>query len=114
MDWNLALKVGGPSIIAAYVFTTLITSYLERSELIKGDVLVNIFLVLVIFSFCSLMGWLWVRAGKKGDSPLKVTGNDISGNEVGGGMEVGKTADVLDNRIADNKISGDFNIGGKE
>ena len=51
MDWGAALKIGGPSVLASFVFSQLITAYLERAELIRSSVFLNALLLLVVFIF---------------------------------------------------------------
>jgi len=114
LNWGKALKIGGPSIIAAFVFQYLITAYLDKSEIFKNNLPLNIFLILVIFIFCLFMGWLWIRSGKKDVQKKGFQNNEIEKNEVDGSLNIGKNQDVADNKILQNKVSGDLNIGGKE
>lgn len=114
MDWGAALKIGGPSVLASFVFSQLILSYVEKAELIKSSLLLNIILLLVIFIFCSFMGWLWLSS--KGSRPTEagVLDNEINGNEVESSMKVGEGQSVERNEINNNKVKGDFVVGGKE
>ncbi|MEX5593219.1 hypothetical protein [Pseudomonas orientalis] len=114
MNWGNALKIGGPSIVAAFVFQYLITTYLDKSELFKNSLTLNIFLILAIFTFCLCMGWLWIRSGKKDVQKKGFQNNEITKNEVGGSLNIGKSLDIIDNKILQNKVNGDLNIGGKE
>ncbi|WP_134333976.1 MULTISPECIES: hypothetical protein [unclassified Pseudomonas] len=114
MNWGNALKIGGPSIVAAFVFQHLITTYLDRSELFKNSLTLNILLILAIFTFCLSMGWLWIRSGKKDVQKKGFQNNEITKNEVGGSLNIGKNLDIIDNKILENKVNGDLNIGGKE
>ncbi|MCU7648593.1 hypothetical protein [Pseudomonas piscis] len=114
MNWGNALKIGGPSIVAAFVFQHLITTYLDKSELFKNNLTLNILLIFSIFIFCLFMGWLWIRNGKKEISKKGLQNNEIIKNEVGGSLNIGKSLDIIDNKISENKVNGDLNIGGKE
>jgi len=114
MDWGAALKIGGPSVVASFVFTQLLIAYLEKAELIKSSLLLNIVLLLVIFLFCSFMGWLWLRPKSSKATKTGVLDNKINENEVEGAMKVGAGQNVEGNEIKDNKVKGDFVVGGKE
>lgn len=114
MNWGDALKVGGPSVVAAFIFQHLITGYLDKSEIFKNNLTLNILLIITIFSFCLLMGWLWIRSGKKNTKKKGIQNNEITNNEVGANFNIGKNVDITDNKILHNKVDGDFNIGGKE
>lgn len=114
MNWGNALKIGGPSIVAAFIFQYLITIYLNKSELFKNSLILNILLILAIFTFCLCMGWLWIRSGKKDVQNKGFQNNEITKNDVGGSLNIGKSLDIIDNKILQNKVSGDLNIGGKE
>ncbi|ESQ97382.1 hypothetical protein F753_21230 [Stutzerimonas chloritidismutans AW-1] len=114
MDWGAALKIGGPSVLASFVFSQLIIAYLERAELIKSSLLLNIILLLVIFIFCSFMGWLWLSSKSSKPTESGVLDNEINGNEVENSMKVGEGQNVERNEINDNKVKGDLVVGGKE
>jgi hypothetical protein len=60
------------------------------------------------------MGWLWIRSGKKDVQKKGFQNNEITKNEVGGSLNIGKNLDIIDNKILENKVNGDLNIGGKE
>ena len=118
MDWKSALKVAGPSAIAAWVFVELIKNYLLTSEIIKTSMHLNILFLIIIFAFCMIMGWLWIRSGNeiKQVEPKEkmVENNDICGNEVGSDLSVGNTnMSIIDNKISKNKVKGSISIGGK-
>jgi hypothetical protein len=114
MDWGSALKIGGPSALASFVFSQLITFYLERAELMKTSLLLNIILLLVIFIFCSFMGWLWLNSKTSKSPDTGVLDNNINGNKVDGSMKVGESQNVERNVISYNEVKGDFTIGGKD
>lgn len=114
MDWVAAVKIGGASVLAAFTFSTLITNYLEKAELIKSSLLLNIILVVTIFVFCSFMGWLWLRPRNPQAKPSVVLDNEINENKVDGAMKVGVGQIIESNKITKNEVKGDFVIGGKE
>ena len=114
MDWGAALKIGGPSALASFVFSQLIIAYLERAELIKTSLLLNIIFLLVIFVFCSFMGWLWLNPKSSKPTEPGILDNKINGNEVEGSMKIGEGQNVARNEISDNKVKKDFIVGGKE
>lgn len=116
MDWKIALKVGGPSVIAAWLFYKLISSFLEASEIFKSSLLLNVLLLAVIFVFCMFMGWIWVRnnpsVASNDQKKHEISDNEITDNVVGKNLEVGSKASVIKkNKIKKNKIDGDLNIG---
>lgn len=112
MDWKIALKICGPSALAAWLFYSLLTNYLETSELFKSNIYLNILALLIVFIFCSFMGWLWIRKSKpSNNSDSLIEGNDISGNEIGTNIEIGSNKKtVKDNKIKNNKVNGDLII----
>lgn len=115
MNWENAIKVGGPSVIATFVFQHLITTYLNKSEIFKNSLTLNLVLIAIIFSFCITMGWIWVKSDKKNTSKSKsIAKNTIEENEVDGNFKIGISSDITDNKINKNKVKGDFSIGGKD
>lgn len=114
MDWGAAIKIGGPSVLASFVFSQLIITYLERAELIKSNLLLNIIFLLTIFIFCSFMGWLWLNPKSPKPTESGILDNEINGNEVESSMKVGEGQNVERNDISDNKVKGDLVVGGKE
>ena len=113
MDWKLALKIGGPSVIAAWLFRALIIHYLDTSEILKTNIYLNVLLIVLIFAFCLAMGWLWMRKGEnfKGHS-ASVEKNEIVNNEVGSDMGIGSSStNVKKNKIKRNKVDGNLKIG---
>ncbi|WP_286340011.1 hypothetical protein [Ferrimonas sp. YFM] len=118
MDWKSTLKVAGPSAIAAWVFVELIKNYLSTSEVFKTNTYLNLVLLIIIFSFCVIMGWLWIRSSNKKTKvepkEKKVQNNEICDNEVANDLSVGnKHTSVVDNKISKNKVKGSLNIGGQ-
>lgn len=116
MDWKIALKVGGPSVIAAWLFYELISSFLETSEIFKSSLLLNVLLLAVIFVFCLFMGWIWVRnnppAPSNDQHKNEISDNEITDNDVGENLELGSKASVIKkNKVKKNKIDGDLKIG---
>ncbi|MBR9865969.1 MAG: hypothetical protein GYB20_02605 [Oceanospirillales bacterium] len=116
MDWKIALKVGGPSVIAAWLFHSLISSFLETSEIFKSNLLLNILLLAAILVFCLFMGYILVRnkppAPSEPHKKNEVTDNEVTDNEVGKNLKLGETASVITkNKIKRNKIDGDLDIG---
>lgn len=112
MDWKLALKICGPSALAAWLFYSLLTRYLETSDVFQSNIYLNIMVLFMIFLFCSFMGWLWARKNMApNDSENLIEGNEISSNEIGSSIEIGSnTKTVKNNKITNNKISGDLTI----
>ncbi len=117
MDWKIALKVGGPSVIAAWLFYELISSFLETSEIFKSSLLLNVLLLAIIFVFCLFMGLILVRNNspsfKKNEiSENEISENEITDNNVGKNLELGADTPVIkNNKIKNNKIDGDLKIG---
>ncbi len=113
MDWKTALKVGGPSVIAAWLFYALIVRYLDSSNIFKGSIYLNVLLVVVIFVFCLSMGWLWIKKdGGAEMPPTTVEENEVVDNEVGADMEIGANSEeVKNNKIKRNKVNGNLKIG---
>ncbi|MGO4998606.1 hypothetical protein [Oceanisphaera sp. W20_SRM_FM3] len=118
MDWKIALKIAGPSAIASWVFLELIGYYLSNSEIFKTSFYLNLTLLIFIFSFCLIMGWLWTRSSNENNktepTDNKVEKNDIFENEVGVDLSVGSMdTSIVDNKISKNKVKGSLNIGSK-
>ncbi|WP_057831479.1 hypothetical protein [Colwellia sp. TT2012] len=118
MDWKSALKIAGPSAIAAWVFVELIKSYLDNSEIFKTNAYLNFTLLIIIFLFCVIMGWLWIRnsnpKNKVERTEKKIEKNEVCENEVGKDLSIGSIDDsILDNKISKNKVKGSLNIGSK-
>ena len=115
MNWENAIKVGGPSVIATFVFQHLIITYLDKSEIFKNSLALNVALIAAIFLFCIAMGWFWVKSDQKKSTNSKSTArNTIEDNEVDGNFKIGSSSDITDNKINKNKVKGDFSIGGKD
>lgn len=115
MNWENAIKLGGPSVIATFVFQHLITTYLDKSEIFKNSLTLNLVLIATIFSFCIAMGWIWVKSDqKKSTNSKSIAKNTIEENEVDGNFKIGSSSDITDNKINKNKVKGDFSIGGKD
>lgn len=118
MDWKSPMKIAGPSAIAALVFVELIKSYLSTSEILKTNIYLNIILLIIIFSFCVIMGWFWIRnsneKNKVEPTDNKVEKNEICDNEVGNDLSVGSADTIIvGNKISKNKVKGSINIGSK-
>lgn len=114
MDWKIALKVGGPSVLAAWLFHALIIHYLDTSAIFKSNIYLNILLIVIIFAFCSWMGWLWIRMNDTSNSPMSsvIEENVITRNKVGSDLEIGsENSDVKKNAIKNNKVDGNLKIG---
>ena len=115
MNWEKAIKVGGPSVIATFVFQHLMTTYLDKSEIFKNSLVLNLALIATIFVFCTAMGWIWVKSDQKKNADSKsIAKNTIEENEVDGNFKIGTSSDITDNTINKNKVKGDFSIGGKD
>lgn len=111
MDWKIALKVGGPSVLAVWGFYHLIVEYINGSTIFKSDFWLNILLLSYIFVFFIVMAWLWLRtpnAMKRGEG--QVQDNEIKNNEVSGSLSV-SAASVVNNKITGNKVGGDLSLG---
>jgi len=119
MDWKVALKIGGPSVIAAWVFVELIKSYLATSQIFKTNMYLNVTLLIIIFAFCVIMGWLWIRSNNNKKIPIepkviKIEKNEVYDNEVDQDLSVGTPGtSIMDNKISKNKVKGSINIGSK-
>ncbi|ATC86524.1 hypothetical protein [Pseudoalteromonas arctica] len=116
MDWKSALKIAGPSAIAAWVFVELIKAYLSTSEIFKTNIYLNLALLIIIFIFCIIMGWLWIGDNKNKLEPTrrKIEKNEICDNEVANDLSVGSIdTNIIDNKISNNKVKGSINIGSK-
>jgi membrane protein implicated in regulation of membrane protease activity len=118
MDWKSVLKIAGPSAIAAWVFVELINSYLSTSEIFKTNMYLNFVLLIIIFSFCVIMGWLWIRSSNEKNkvepTENEIEKNEICDNEVGNDLSVGSIdTSIVDNKISNNKVQGSINIGSK-
>lgn len=116
MDWKLALKVGGPSVIAAFVFHSLFKSYMQQSELIQSNEILNYVFLLMVFLFCCLFMWMVLRPKPDANTPAefkqKVTDNKIIDNEVDGPLNAGAAnSDIINNEFKNNKVKGAMNIG---
>ncbi|WP_435236716.1 hypothetical protein ACR30L_03785 [Psychromonas sp. PT13] len=118
MDWKSALKVAGPSAIAAWIFVELIKSYLSTSEIFKTNMYLNFTLLIIIFSFCVIMGWLWIRSSNEKNkiepTDKKLEKNEICDNKVGNDLSVGSVDTIIvDNKISKNRVKGSISIGSK-
>jgi len=112
MDWKIALKVGGPSVIATWAFVSMISLILEKSEIFKSSLLLNLIVVVVVFVFCISMGALWIRAGNRKKDGV-FSGNNVVDNEVGENLNIAVgVGEIKNNEIRGNTIKKDMNIGG--
>lgn len=114
MDWGQALKVGGPAAVAAYVFYSLISSYIEGSGLLETSLELNIVLLVVIFVFCVFLAWLLFARKNKSSrvSENELRDNEIKDNVAGSDINIGKKAKIISgNKIKGNKSDGDINVG---
>jgi hypothetical protein len=112
MDWKKALKVGGPSVVATAVFQRLIISYMDASDIFKSNIYLNVFVLVLIFSFCSYMGWLLMNYRNRRHDEKLMENNEIVDNEVLSDMTVGKNSShLINNKIKNNKVGGDLDIG---
>ncbi len=117
MDWKLALKVGGPSVVVTWVVYSFSIEYMNQSELFKSSTLLNLTLILGVFTFSGFMGWLLVRNTKPSLDSVRVPkaevqDNEVVDNDIGGVLNVGKSAKLVKgNKVKKNKIKGDVNIG---
>jgi hypothetical protein len=113
MDWIQALKVGGPAAVVAYVFHSLISTYLERSGLLETSLELNIMLLVIIFVFCLFLSWLLFFPKKSSRvSENEIRDNEIKANMADSDINIGKKANnISGNKIKGNKSGGDINIG---
>jgi hypothetical protein len=112
MDWKIALKVGGPSVIATWAFVSMISLILEKSAIFKSSLLLNLIVIAVVFLFCISMGVLWIRASNRKKGGV-LSGNKIVDNEVGENLNVAVgSTEIKNNEVRGNKVKKDMNIGG--
>jgi D-alanyl-lipoteichoic acid acyltransferase DltB (MBOAT superfamily) len=114
MDWGQAFKVGGPATVAAFVFYSLISSYIEKSGLLETSLGLNILLLVVVFVFCVFLAWLLFSRKNKNSKVAEneLRNNEIEGNVAGSDINIGKKAKIISgNNIKGNKSDGDINIG---
>ncbi len=119
MDWNRALKVGGPSVIITYVFYNLINNYLAGSQLLQNNLLqnnllLNIVFLAIVFLFCVFVCYRVTMPKNDSSNKLQIIDNEIEENEVESSLNIGKKykeADIKKNKINKNKVKGDLNIG---
>ncbi|WP_134396629.1 hypothetical protein [Pseudomonas aeruginosa] len=109
MEWSVALKVGGPSVLAVWGVVHLLTEYMEKSSFFKGNIYLDVLALSFIFIFFCAIAWLWLR---KTPEPVKerFVGNKVVDNEVQGSLGV-KSKEVVNNEFSRNKVGGDFTIG---
>lgn len=116
MDWKLALKVGGPSVIAAFIFQSLFGAYLQQSALIQSNEILNYVFLAMVFLFCCFFMWMVLRPKPDASTPAepkqKITDNKIIDNEVDGPINAGRAnSDIVNNEFKNNKVKGAMNIG---
>jgi hypothetical protein len=111
MDWKVALKHGGPAVLAVWGFYHLIVSYINTSTIFKNDFWLNILVLTYIFVFFLVMAWLWLRKPILTDGAKRqVHDNEVNDNEVLGSLDV-KSSSIINNKISGNKVDGSLNIG---
>lgn len=121
MDWKLALKVGGPPAIAAFVFYGLIELFIAKSNLVENSESVNYALIGAISAFCVFFAYLafnQVNEQNKAKglkvNKTTVSENLIEGNDIGADLNLGTAgSDIKDNQLKNNKTKGSFNVGSK-
>lgn len=114
MDWNRALKVGGPSVIITYVFYNLINNYLSESQLLQNNLLLNIVFLAIVFLFCVFVCYRVTMPKNDSSNKSQIIDNEIEQNEVESSLNIGKKhkeADINKNKVNKNKVKGDLNIG---
>lgn len=114
MDWNRALKVGGPSVIVTYVFYNLTNNYLAESQLLQNNLLLNIVFLAIVFLFCIFVCYRVTMPKNDSSNKPQILDNEIEENEVESSLSIGqkyKVADIKNNKINKNKVKGDLNIG---
>ncbi|EGX6955473.1 sugar porter family MFS transporter [Aeromonas hydrophila] len=131
MDWQTALKIGGPSAVISWVFYELFSTYLFSSNIFKDNVLLNIIFIVTTFTFCLAMGiYLIKRSTNKhnqaedvetnlpnemNEVPAKEIDNlNIYNNEVDGNLMIGHGQSVTNSTVNDNKVKKDLIIGGNK
>lgn len=109
MDWSVALRVGGPSALAAWGFYHLVSEYMRESSLFKENIYLNILALTFIFVFFCTIAWLWIRKPSKPTKKV-FADNKITNNEIKGSLNV-KSKEVRNNDFSKNKVDGDFTVG---
>ena len=121
MDWKLALKIGGPPAIAAFVFYELIKLIITKSNLVGNNETVNYALICAIFLFCILFAYLAFNQVNKKDKEKEpkadnnvISNNIIEGNDIGADLNLGNNgSNIENNKLKNNKTKGSFNVGSK-
>lgn len=114
MDWNRALKVGGPSVIITYVFYSLIDNYLAESQLLQNNLLLNIVFLAIVFLFCVFVCYRVTMPKNDSSNKPQIIDNEVEENEVDSSLNISKKykeADIKKNKVNKNKVKGDLNIG---
>jgi len=113
MDWKIALKVGGPSIVATWVFYSIITFILSESEIFKTNIILHFFVIIVVFIFCLVMGLKLMSAGNKKHKNTFIK-NEVVDNKVDENLNIAlNSSEIKDNKIKGNTVKKDMNIGGR-
>ncbi|MDM5101871.1 hypothetical protein [Aeromonas salmonicida] len=131
MDWQTALKIGGPSAVISWVFYELFSTYLFSSNVFKENLVLNIIFIVVVFTFCLAMGiYLIKRSTKDNNQVVDVETNikneidevqvkeidnlNICSNEVDGDLMIGHGQSVTNSTVNNNKVKQDLVIGGNK
>lgn len=132
MDWQTALKIGGPSAVISWVFYELFSTYLFSSDIFKENLLLNIIFILTTFTFCLVMGiYLIKRSASNNNNQAEdvetnlpnemdevqkqeIDNLNIYGNEVDGNLMIGHGQSVTSSTVSDNKVKQDLIIGGNK
>jgi hypothetical protein len=61
MKWKVSLKAVSILVITVWLIHTLITHYLDSLDVFTSNIYLNIFLILVILSFCLSVRYIWLE-----------------------------------------------------
>lgn len=133
MDWQTALKIGGPSAVISWVFYEIFSTYLFSSNIFKENLLLNIIFIVTTFTFCLAMGIYLIKRSTNNNNnnqaedvetnlpnemdegPKKEIDNlNIYNNEVDGNLMIGHGQSVKNSTVNDNKVKQDLIIGGNK
>ena len=131
MDWQTALKIGGPSAVISWVFYELFSTYLFSSDVFKENLVLNIIFIVATFTFCLAMGIYLIKRSTNNNNQAKDVETNLSNemdevqtkeidnlniynNEVDGDLVIGHGQSVSNSTVNDNKVKKDLIIGGNK
>ena len=118
--WKAALKYHAPATISGFVFFYLAKTLLERENLLLKNPVLTVLVLVIIANFCAFLLYRsTIRPHAIATSNINISENKISGNEVGGGLNMSTDANtgiadvitIKKNDISDNIVKGDMVIG---